>query len=311
MYQYTISQWIVFFFFYCFMGWIWECSFTIVKNRYKTRRWKWTNRGFLTGPVIPIYGFAAMAILIATIPVKDHVGYVFLFGALAATLIELVTGSTMERLFHVKYWDYSHLPLNYHGHICFSISVFWGCLSVVFIRELHPPVERLVQSCSLWMTEAIAFVCLGIFTYDFHKCLTEALDVKELLEKLHEANVVTSQIERYIGTPLALKPSVGYAKVQQSVKDKKELIFVHLEEARERRLWKLQQLREKLGALDSELLLDKKEEFLVQIEQQIKAMQNRTNRQYGRVRNHLKRNPGMTSGKYAEVMKEIKEMFKD
>ena len=69
----------------------------------KTKKFELVNRGFLNGPFLPIYGSAAMVILLATIPVKDNLVLVFIFGMLGATLMELVTGTVMERLFHVMY----------------------------------------------------------------------------------------------------------------------------------------------------------------------------------------------------------------
>ena len=69
--EYTQSQWILFFFFYCFLGWLWESGYVSVKKR------EWINRGFLRGPLLPIYGFGAISILWLTLPVREHLGLVF------------------------------------------------------------------------------------------------------------------------------------------------------------------------------------------------------------------------------------------
>ena len=63
---YSLNQWLLFFFIYCFIGWIWESCYVSVENK------KWVNRGFLRGPMLPIYGFGAIIILVATIPVKEN-----------------------------------------------------------------------------------------------------------------------------------------------------------------------------------------------------------------------------------------------
>lgn len=70
MMSYSISQWILFFFCYAFIGWIWECCFVSMKEFYRNRKWKFVNRGFLHGPFIPIYGFVAISILITTVPIR-------------------------------------------------------------------------------------------------------------------------------------------------------------------------------------------------------------------------------------------------
>lgn len=90
MYVYSLGQWLLFFFLYCFLGWVWESCYVSAKRR------QWVNRGFLHGPMLPIYGTGAVIILLATIPVRDSLWLVFLLGMLAATALEYVTGAAME-----------------------------------------------------------------------------------------------------------------------------------------------------------------------------------------------------------------------
>ena len=120
MQLYTIDQWILFFMFYCLCGWIWESCYVSAMER------RWVNRGFLHGPLLPIYGSGALVILISTIWVKDNLWLVFLFGMIAATVLEYVTGAVMEKLFKVRYWDYSKQKLNLKGYICLTSSLAWG-----------------------------------------------------------------------------------------------------------------------------------------------------------------------------------------
>ena len=62
--------------------------------------------------MLPIYGFGAIIILLAVVPVKDNIIHVFIFGMIAATLLELVTGILMEKIFNVRYWDYTNEKFN-------------------------------------------------------------------------------------------------------------------------------------------------------------------------------------------------------
>ena len=81
MYSYSVAQWILFFFAYCFLGCVWECCYVSVKERH------WVNRGFLNGPCLPIYGFGAIAILFLTLPVRHNLTAVFFLGMFGATLL--------------------------------------------------------------------------------------------------------------------------------------------------------------------------------------------------------------------------------
>ena len=92
MYVYTPGQWALLFFFYCFCGWVWESCYVSAKQRH------WVNRGFLHGPLLPIYGSGAIIILFATLPVADNFWLVYFLGMLAATALEYVSSAGL-RLF--------------------------------------------------------------------------------------------------------------------------------------------------------------------------------------------------------------------
>ena len=307
MYQYTIAQWLFFFFWYCFLGWIWECSYVSVKTAIERKKWNWINRGFLHGPVIPIYGFAAISILLATIPFKTNIWLIFILGALAASLMELVTGSFMEKTFHVKYWDYSDLPLNYKGHICLFVSLFWGALSVLMVKVIHVPIENIILEIPDVVTELVAFVLIAVFTYDFKESLQEALDLKELLEKLDDYKVVMRRLENRVDAVIAFTPLPDLEEVRKLPENAKERVLYKIEEMREKNVVRVQELKARLDKLGE--ALEDRNELLKQLEKQLRAIFARTNKQYLRVRNHLKRNPGVISKRYEEVLKEIKDLF--
>ena len=86
---------LLYFFFYSFVGWIWESSYVSILTK------RLTNRGFLTGPMLPIYGSGAVVMLCATYPVQSSDIGIFLLGLIAATALEYVTGVVMEALFQV------------------------------------------------------------------------------------------------------------------------------------------------------------------------------------------------------------------
>ena len=308
MSQYTISQWILFFFWYCFLGWIWECCYVSVCNGVKTKKWRWVNRGFLNGPIIPIYGFASISILFATIPVRDNIPAIFLLGMLAATIMELVTGSVMERLFRVKYWDYSSWPLNYHGYICLFVSLFWGLLSVLLIKVLHIPVEGILLKFPRMLSEAAALIIVAVFMFDFSASLREALDMRDLLEKLTECKEFIQRMERRLDAAVTFSTAPNMEALRELTGNRKEQFISRLESHRQERIEKIQKFKE---ALHLDTLEDavEKEKALAQLEQQLRGVFKRTDKQYLRTMKHLRRNPATISKKYAEALNELKELF--
>lgn len=118
--MYTLYQWILLFYIYCFAGWVWESAYVSIKLH------KWINRGFLKGPFLPIYGSGAIVVLISTVLIKKYTILVFIIGMISATILEYITGAIMEKLFHVRYWDYSEKKFNINGYICLVSSLAWG-----------------------------------------------------------------------------------------------------------------------------------------------------------------------------------------
>ena len=108
MYTYTWYQWLAFFYVYCFLGWIFESTYVCLKQK------RLVNRGFLRLPMLPLYGSGAVMMLWVSLPVRDSLPLVYISGFIAATALEYVTGAVMERLFKVRYWDYSSQPFQLH-----------------------------------------------------------------------------------------------------------------------------------------------------------------------------------------------------
>ncbi|MDO5338461.1 MAG: putative ABC transporter permease [Eubacteriales bacterium] len=177
MFEYSYQQWIFFFFIYCFFGWIWETCYVSVKQR------KFVNRGFLHGPMLPIYGSGAMAVLIITLPVHDNPVAVYFVGMLGATCLEYVTGAVMESIFHVRYWDYSRVPLNLHGYICLTASVAWGVFSLAMVEYVQPFVEVYILGIPDAVISLADLVMFAVFCVDLAVSVTEALDLRTLIQK--------------------------------------------------------------------------------------------------------------------------------
>lgn len=168
---YTFSMWLFFFYFYCFLGWIWEtCYVSVLKA-------KWVNRGFMRGPFLPIYGSGATVVLVFTLPFRDNAGLVFVVGMVSATVLEYFTGAAMERMFHVRYWDYSSQRLNLNGHICLTSSLAWGVFSVILTLYGHTLVERLASCMSTNVLEVIVFVLTVYISIDMAESVREAINL--------------------------------------------------------------------------------------------------------------------------------------
>lgn len=187
--SYTLSQWILIFFTYCFVGWVWECCLVSFKQR------EWVNRGFLYGPWLPIYGFGAIIILFITLPFEESILLIFLLGSIGASILEYVTGAVMEQLFGVRYWDYSHHKFNINGHISLVVSLGWGAVSVLLVKLIHPPVKDVIIQIPDSIAQAVSLVLTIVFVVDVTKSTQDALDMKQLLAQLAENNKGIAALE--------------------------------------------------------------------------------------------------------------------
>lgn len=145
---------------YAVLGWCLEVCFCTVNTG------AFVNRGFLNGPVCPIYGFGMVIVIAALSPVADSPLLLFVCGTLLTSALELVTGWVLKKLFHTSWWDYSDVPFNLGGYICLKFSLAWGVAVVAVMRLLQPAVARLVAAVP--HTLGVVFLCaaLAVFLCD-------------------------------------------------------------------------------------------------------------------------------------------------
>ena len=270
---YTFSTWLLFFYFYCFLGWVWEtCYVSVLKAR-------WVNRGFMRGPFLPIYGSGAIVVLIFTLPFRTNAWLVFVVGMTSATLLEYFKGAAMEKMFHVRYWDYSRQRLNLNGHICVTSSLAWGCFSVILTLYGHTPVERFVTNMNENVLEIIVFVLTVYISIDMAESIREAVTLKEVLLGLEENSEDFRRLQKHIevvsafyGGEIKEKSEAGLRRINSALESGKEIYDRIGESSRNSKA----AIMERISSA-------------------------RTKKEYGRMRSLLKRNPQATSKMHEEA----------
>ncbi len=170
----------IYFVLYSVIGWICEVIFCSIPEK------KFINRGFLNGPLCPIYGFGALIVIFFLTPFKDSIFLVFIFGLIFTSILEYFTSYAMEKLFHSKWWDYSNNRFNINGRVCLLNSVLFGIMSVFVMFVLHVKIEDFVNSISYLWIQIIAIVSLVILTVDITVTVQSAVNINEKLQKLRD-----------------------------------------------------------------------------------------------------------------------------
>lgn len=129
----------IYFCLYSFIGYLMESSYrTIIEKQ-------WVSSGIIEGPFIPLYGFGAISLLIY----DQMFEYNIFIAAIILTTIELISSYIIEKIFKVKYWDYSHHILNFDGRICLLYSFYWLVINDLFYFYIHPYILNLVETNSI------------------------------------------------------------------------------------------------------------------------------------------------------------------
>lgn len=333
---YTTGQWVLLFFFYCLCGWVWESCYVSLCQR------RWVNRGFLHGPLLPIYGSGAIIILLATIPVAEDLRLVWLFGMVAATALEYVTGAAMERIFKVRYWDYSSQRFNLNGHICLTSSIAWGFFSILLVRFIHPPIARLLARVPALCVDPLAHVLTAVFTVDVVRSVQAALDLRDLLAKAAEENEDLRRLAKRVEVYAAfakddlrrfrekteLESLELRQKVEEELAERRQARADRVEAALRRRFGaKLEILSTISGALETcrdhledlpdstpENLAERRadlEEIIRRVREREAALQNRSAAPYRRSIRLLRAHPSATAKEFGDVLETLKKLGRD
>ena len=160
-----ISRCIIWLVVYGVVGWVYESTYCTVAES------KWQNRGFLYGPICPIYGFGAILMmlgwnLILRAGLEPSALQVFVAVALTSAVLEYATSWALERLFHARWWDYSNMPLNLNGRICLPASLLFGLMGLLVVYVLYDVTIAVTNRVPLWGIEVLALVLVCLLSID-------------------------------------------------------------------------------------------------------------------------------------------------
>ena len=212
----VIAQYFVEFVFYSFLGWVWESIYCTAKER------KWADRGFLFGPICPIYG-SCVVITSALFSALDFLSSpdfpiwgIFIICYIGSAVAEYATSWVLEKRFHARWWDYSTIPLNINGRICVPVSIGFGLAGIAVVKLLIPTVEGIHELVNPVVYEVLAIIFAMILGADY--ALTEA-SLSALLkdvEQMHEEFNLRAQ-SNY--EKLASAPKL----IEEKIQEEKEL----------------------------------------------------------------------------------------
>ena len=233
--HYNVYQLLLLFLIYSFLGWCVEVSFVAVTTG------RVVNRGFLNGPVCPIYGVGMLGALLLLEPVADNLVLLFFLGMLLCTLVELIGGWILEKAFHTRWWDYTDKPFNLGGYVCLGFSIMWGFAVTFAVRLIHPLVFSLV----CWMPHLVGWILIGVlyalFLTDFVLTLITVIGLRKQLGELERVGQALHTVgdtisDRLGNSALAADAKLESAKIagQERMAESKEKLELAKESSKEK-----------------------------------------------------------------------------
>lgn len=169
---------VLLFFCYSFIGWLWETIYCSIKAKH------FVYRGFLLGPITPIYGFGVVGVLYFIEPYQKNIVLLFFLALILVTALEYLTSFLLEKIFHLTLWDYKDVPLNINGRVAVPVSIFWGLACVFIVRVLNPYLMNLIVGWQQRFGIFLPMVLLMVVSFDLGFTLANLASLRQAMNKM-------------------------------------------------------------------------------------------------------------------------------
>ena len=282
---------------YSFLGWCGEMVYCSLGQRRLCEK-----RGFLNGPICPIYGHGALLVLMTggyQTPLET-----FLIGAIQTSAVEYLTSYLMEKLFHMRWWDYSRYRFHINGRVCLLNSTLFGLASVFLCHFANPPIAAwLAKLFTLGIAVPLAMVLTGVYLADIVLSVRSAIQIGDRLAKLHA-----------IHDELAQKLEELKLEPQQAIEAQRQRLEAAMAAARQTAEQKAAEAAQTVQA-KLEPLTGRGDEFTARLEAAREEAQEKLRALYDRQdffeRRLLRSFPGLRSARHPEALKKLKEYLEN
>ena len=200
---------------YAVLGWCAEVAFAAV------HKGKLVNRGFLNGPVCPIYGVGMLIVVTLLWNLRDNLVLLFFGSAALTTALEFATGWVLEKFFHDKWWDYSDKPFNVKGYICLEFTILWGLAAAFVVGAVHSFVFMLIKKTPFILGIIIMAVFLAIFVTDLVITVVALARLPKKMSAMLEAERALKALSDKIGENISETAINAKAKGDELVEESK------------------------------------------------------------------------------------------
>lgn len=189
-----ISYIILLFFIYSVIGWLLETFLMLFKTK------KFNNCGFLIGPYCPMYGLAAIIMILTLNNYVDNPILVFIYSVIICSTIEYITSVILEKIIKIRWWDYSEIPFNFNGRTCLPVSIIFGILSLITMYFINPTIVMFINYLPHIVANALTIIIIVIMAADLFLSLSiiknNNTNVESYANKITE--ISKSRIKKFV-----------------------------------------------------------------------------------------------------------------
>lgn len=191
---YTYS---ILFFIYSFLGWLMEVILSLITEH------RFVNRGFLLGPCCPIYGFGSLLLYFLLKSYTDNFIVLFILTMFICSLLEYTTSYIMEKIFKLRWWDYTNMKYNLNGRICLETMTPFSLLGALTIKYITPNLLKIINSFSSKIILIISIILITIFIVDIIISLTIVFKLKLVAKDKKDSTIdIKKAISKFIKNDL-------------------------------------------------------------------------------------------------------------
>ena len=227
---------LAFFLIYSCLGWCVEVVYAAATTG------QLVNRGFLNGPVCPIYGFGMILVLFFLTPLEDDLLLLYLGGVILPSALELVGGWALYKLYRTRWWDYTDKPFNIGGYVCLEFSLMWGVGAMVMVKVIHPTIAALVNIIPPLVGFVLMCLLYAVYAADVVATAIAASDLARELDALEKVadsmHAVSDAMTEILGTTaLDMDQKMDESRLQLKLatqgKAEQTTAFLQLEQLKE------------------------------------------------------------------------------
>jgi len=299
----TAYEMLMYFYIYGFLGWCTEVAYATIKER------QFVNRGFLRGPICPIYGVGVTLVVLFLEPLQNNIILLYIASVVLVTVLEGITGFVLDKVFHNKWWDYSKRPCNIGGYVCLLFSLIWGIACVLIVKFIHYIFEMWVKEFPEMLGIALLIFLSGILLADLYITAMNILKMNKHLAYMEE---IANELN-YISNGLGVGIYKGVVETLEFGDETKAKWKGAAAEAKEKWENTTTEAKEKWENTTSEAK-EKWEDTTVEVKERIAELEKQYKELVAKPsqvsKRLMKAFPAMKSRKYKRAFSDIKERIK-